>query len=87
MLLQTPIVSETGFGNISTDVNNFLFLGVKGLFVIGALLYVAFAFVITRQIQVMRSTVITPFSSTIQVLGFIHLIMALLVLLMFIVVL
>lgn len=86
-LLQSPIVTDPGFGTLPTDVNNFLFLGVKGLFVIGALLYLAFAFVVTRQIQVMRSTVITPFSPVMQILGFAHLILAIVVLLIFIVVL
>lgn len=86
-LLQTPIVTQPGFGTVPSDLSSFLFLGVKVLFIIGALLYVAFAFVVTRQIQVMRSTVITPFSPLVQLLGFAHLIVAFLVLLIFIVVL
>lgn len=86
-LLQSPIVTQPGFGAIPIEVNTFLFLGVKGLFIIGALLYLAFAFVVTRQIHVMRSTVVTPFSPVVQILGFVHLIMALLVLLIFIVIL
>lgn len=58
---------------------------VKLLFVIGAILYLIFGFIVVRQIQLMRSTVITPFSGVIQLLGIVHLLFAFLVLALFIV--
>lgn len=58
---------------------------VKLFFVIGGLLYFIFGFIVVRQIQLMRSTVVTPFSSVIQLFGLVHLLFAFLVLALFIV--
>ena len=52
---------------------------LKGFFLIAALLYVVFAFVAYRQVLVMRKTVITPFSGMTQLIGTIHLVMAIVV--------
>lgn len=87
VLLQTPLITNTGFGTLPVGISDFVLLGVKTLFIIGALLYLVFAFVVTRQIQVMRSTVITPFSPAVQLLGLVHLVLALAVLILFITVL
>lgn len=59
----------------------------KILFIVAALLYVLFAFVVTRQIHVMRTTLITSFSPVVQLLGYLHLAAAVGVLLFFIMVL
>jgi len=59
-------------------------LFLKVVFIIGGLLYLVFAFVVTRQIHIMKSTVITPLSGVIQILGYVHLLLAMGVLLFFI---
>lgn len=51
----------------------------KLLFVVLALLYLLFAFVVTRQIKVMRTTLITPISPLVRVIGYAHLLFALVV--------
>ncbi|HEX7018249.1 MAG TPA: DUF5657 family protein [Patescibacteria group bacterium] len=56
----------------------------KILFVVAAALYVMFAFVVTRQIHVMKSTLITTFSPIVQLIGYVHLAVSILVLLLFI---
>lgn len=57
---------------------------LKILFIVGALMYLLFAFVVVRQIQVMKSTLVTPLTPAIQFLGFIHLLFALAVLFLFV---
>ncbi len=52
---------------------------LKITFVLLAGLYLAFAFVVIRQISVMKKTLITPFSSVITVIGYLHFLAALLV--------
>ncbi len=46
---------------------------LKWLFVICFGFYTIFAFVLTRQIRIMRSTLITSFSSLFTTLGYVHL--------------
>lgn len=50
-----------------------LFGFVKILFLIGFALYIAFAFIATRQIQIMRNTVETNLSNFITLVGWVHL--------------
>lgn len=59
----------------------------KLLFVVTALLYVGFAFVVTRQIKIMRTTLITTFSPFVRTLGYAHLLLAIAVLVLFTVIL
>lgn len=49
-----------------------LVLVFKGFFVVAALLYLIFATLVVRQINVMRTTLITSFAPFIKTLGFIH---------------
>lgn len=84
---QAPFFLDSQWGTFPVGINGFFLLGVKGLYIIGAILYLVFAFVVIRQIQVMRNTVLTPFSSVVQALGIIHLLMALAILILFITVL
>jgi ABC-type multidrug transport system permease subunit len=49
----------------------------KLLFVILGFLYVIFAFVVTRQIKVMRTTLITPVSPVVRLIGYLHFFVAL----------
>lgn len=60
---------------------------VKILFIIAALLYVAFSFVVVRQITLMRQTVITSLSPLLQVLGYLHMLFAIGVVLLFFIIL
>lgn len=59
----------------------------KLLFVLTALLYVVFAFVVTRQIKIMRTTLITSFSPIVRTLGYAHLLLAIVVLVLFLLIL
>lgn len=56
---------------------------LKILFVLGGALYIVFAFVVVRQISLMRQTLITSFSTIIQLIGYVHLIFSILVLFYF----
>jgi hypothetical protein len=53
-----------------------LYLVVKVFALIGFSLYVAFAFIATRQIHLMRKTVITPLSGFVALLGYAHFFLA-----------
>lgn len=59
----------------------------KILFVLAAFLYVLFSFVVIRQISLMRKTLITPFSPVLSILGWLHSVIAIIVLLVFIIIL
>ena len=56
---------------------------VKILFIIAGLLYVTFAVIVTRQVHVMRNTLITPFSPMVQLFGYVHLAVSVLILIFF----
>ncbi len=64
-----------GFNSFFVNVGT-LDLILKWLFVIGFGLYVVFAFIVTRQISIMRSTLISTFSYLLTVVGYIHLLIA-----------
>ena len=58
-----------------------LLLGLfKIMLIMGGLLYVAFAAIAIRQVHIMRSTLITRFSSFVQIASFVHFALAILVL-------
>jgi hypothetical protein len=83
MLLQTPFLTNDGVGMIPLDTQLLVLLFVKLLLLLGALAYLVFAFVVVRQVQVMRSTLVTPLANVIQIFGFLHLLFALGVLILF----
>jgi len=90
MLLQVPLTINsfnTAPGTLPFDASDLVLLFVKVLLIIAALLYLFFAFLVTRQIKVMRSTVITPYSNLIQLFGLVHLMFAFGVLLLFVILL
>ncbi len=67
---------------------NALLVGVfKILFIAIALFYVVFAVIVIRQVQIMKNTLITPISPVLLIAGFIHLLLAIGVLLLFFVIL
>lgn len=70
------------FGNPINPVvfDSALFSLVKLFFIVGFILYVLFAFIATRQVQVMRKTVETPLSGLIIILGYAHLLLAIIAL-------
>ena len=49
---------------------------LKFIFVTGALFYLIYTFIMFRQIQVMKKTLITSFSSGVSLLGLLNLILA-----------
>ncbi len=93
MLIATLLQLQLGTGAVTDPIlinltNSPIFLGFfKILFIIGAVLYVIFSFVVIRQIAIMRQTVMTAFSQVIQLIGYIHFIIAIAVLLLFIIML
>lgn len=81
-LLQTAF-SVTGPNSVAFTDGAFVGF-FKLLFVLLAFLYFLFSFVVTRQIKVMRSTLITSFSPIITTIGYIHFGLAFLVFLAFV---
>jgi hypothetical protein len=61
---------------IDAQIAQTLYLIVKLFALIGFSLYVAFAFIATRQIHIMRKTVITPLSGFVALLGYLHFLLA-----------
>ena len=61
------------------DPTNLAFTSLKIMVIIGALLYVIFAFVVIRQIQLMNRTIRTLFSHKIKLIAFLHLILSIFV--------
>ena len=70
---------------IGADINTFVLNLFHLAFSLASLVYVIFAFVVVRQIAVMRKTLITTFSPVFTLMGYIHLIFAFLVALIFII--
>jgi hypothetical protein len=59
-------------------VDQVLLGAIKLMFLIAFGLYIAFAFIATRQIQLMRKTVVTSLSPFITLLGYAHLVLSIL---------
>jgi len=87
MLLQIFFQPGSGLTTFPIDGANLILLLVKVLLLIGAILYLVFSFVVVRQIQVMRNTLITPLAGVIQIVGIVHLLFSIGVLLLFLLVL
>lgn len=87
MLIQTLLFPGGTEPILPGTALSLFYLFLKGIFVLGAILYLIFSFVVVRQIHVMKSTVITPLSGFMTILGFLHLLLAIGVLLLFIVIL
>lgn len=80
----TPVPVSAGADIASTG----LLLGFfKLLFVLVAVMYVAFAVVAVRQVHIMRTTLITSFSPILQTIAYVHLGVAVMVLGLFLLVL
>lgn len=79
--------ATTSLSELGTDSASFtpdstealLISAIKLLFLLAFGLYAIFAFIATRQIRIMKRTVITSFSSVVDLIGLIHLGLALLV--------
>ncbi len=61
------------------DIFDFSFVQslLKLIFVGGALFYLIYTFIVMRQIHIMKKTLITSFSSSVNLLGLINLFLAL----------
>lgn len=68
-------------------IGSFFLDGVRLLLFIAALLYILFAIMVTRQINLMRNTIATDFSPVLRLIGAFHLVFALAVFLLFIAIL
>jgi hypothetical protein len=49
---------------------------LKFIFVTGAIFYLVYSFIVLRQIQVMKKTLITSFSPSVNLLGFVNFFLA-----------
>ncbi len=85
-LLQAGVFPFNGLSD-EESINQFLQNLFHDFFIIGGILYIVFAIVVIRQIHVMEKTVITTFSPVLEILGYIHLVLSILVLLFYIVLL
>ena len=63
---------------------NITLIFLKIFFVIGAFVYLLYSVIVAKQIMVMKKTLITGFSNVINLLGFINLIIAAILLFAFI---
>jgi hypothetical protein len=75
-VIDNPALTAAGATNALSGL-------IKLLFVMAGLFYVTFAFILIRQVYVMKNTLITTFSPALIFLGYIHLALAVLVLLFF----
>lgn len=71
--------------DIDTILNqgSFLLTVFKFFFILCAILYSLFAVVVLRQIVVMKNTLLTTFSPVLQIAGYVHLALAVFVVLLF----
>lgn len=51
-------------------------IALKFVFVVGAFFYLIYTFIVFRQVQVMKKTLITSFSPMVSLLGLINLLLA-----------
>lgn len=73
--------------NMDVSPNYLILSMIKTMFLIGALIYVVFAIVVIRQIQIMKNTLMTTYAPFIKILGYLHFALAILVLLIFLTIL
>lgn len=57
------------------DVSNLFLLGLKAMFLLANFIYFIFSIIIVRQVEVMKKTLITPFSPVIGVIALVNLVM------------
>lgn len=88
MLLATAFQLSSEGAPIDMIVSSPLLLLLFKFFLISLMvIYVVFSIVVIRQITIMRQTLITTFSPVITIFGYLHLVLALFVLLLFILIL
>lgn len=51
-------------------------IALKFIFVVGAFFYLIYTFIVFRQVQVMKNTLITSFSPMVSLLGLLNLLLA-----------
>lgn len=69
-MLQATLGFNLGDPALATGV---FLMGVKALFMVGVFTYLIFAFIIVRQIVVMKNTLITPVAPVLQLISWAHL--------------
>lgn len=74
-----------GTQTVDQSMTAFFDGALKIIFVLLAGLYLAFAFVVIRQISVMKKTLLTPFSPVIVMIGYFHFLLALMVFFLFLI--
>lgn len=86
VMLQTLLSPQvTGQITVSeTSVLNFVF---KMLFILSVLFYIVFTFIVIRQVQIMKNTLITPVSPLLMLIAIVHFISAIFILGLFFVIL
>lgn len=75
-----PVASESAV-LLPSEFSVWLWLGLKVLFILGFLIYLAFAFIVIRQVQVMTKAFKTSAEPFLKLLSYLHLLLAVAVLL------
>ncbi len=70
MIVQTMMMANSSSTFPEYDVVIGLFIKIIFIFAFG--LYLLFSFVAIRQISIMKKTLVTPFSSVITLMGYLH---------------
>ncbi len=84
---QTSQVTQTASDTMLFEGSSLILLLFKFGLIISGLFYIIFAVVITRQIYLMRSTLITSIAPVITLLGYLHLLFAIFVFILYLLIL
>ena len=86
MLLQLSLMAANNT-TFPSEFNTVVLWFIRWALIILAIFYVMFGVMVVKQIRIMRQTLITSFSPILRLLGYAHLLLAILVLLVFLFVL
>ena len=86
MLSMLTLISSSGMLEFG-EINDFMLVAVKYMFVIGGFIYLLFAYLVTKQISLMSRTISTTASAKNKTLGYVHLVVSVVVLIYFLLVL
>ena len=81
------VAGPAEINNLGGEVNTVMLWAVKWSLIILSFFYVLMSIIIVRQIRIMRQTVITSFSPTLRLIGLLHLLLAVVVFITFLIIL
>lgn len=83
MLFQSLFLVDAPINNMLASPADVLFLLIKAMFLLGSVLYLVFALLVVRQTSLMGRTLITGPSTALKIMSYIHLAVAIVVVLFF----